>query len=306
MPSNLKILFFLYILFLVIRNGDYIMGSHRYPQLNNKDWLVEQYIDKKISINQIAKTMGCKASNSVRQALIRFEIPLRNYREAQIVNRIDDFIINQEVIDGTLLGDASLNKHSKTSDVSAPYYIKKSKWEEYSLHIGNFLSKSKTPNITYESYELEYKYRTSHVEYTTLRTESSDLLFPFYERWYPASNNYKKVVPSDLKLTPTSILYWFLDDGSTSYRKRNYQNSWTQNVSQVRLTFCSESFTKDENEFLSQQINGFGISSRVIKSQWGSNWRIMVNQKSVNDFFDLIDECPIDCMQYKWKRSELL
>ena len=60
-----------------------------------------------------------------------------------------------------------------------------------------------------------------------------------YDRWYPNWNNFKKIVPDGLELTPKILLHWFLDDGTTSWRKQKRSKS-------VRLTFCSESFSYED------------------------------------------------------------
>lgn len=278
---------------------DYTMSE--YELLNNKIWLEDQYLNKKISAKRISEFVGCKTSNSVRQALIKFDIPLRSYRDAQIIGRDDNLIIDEEVLSGTLLGDGSLQKSSKTSSTAAPYYTKKCKWEDYSLHIGKYFNKSGDINLSFQEQFLQRNKWNSVCEYYVFRTLSSNLLIPWYEKWYPSKNNYKKVVPIDLILTPKIILYWFLDDGYSTWRNRE-KEKYKQNTKQVICGFCSESFTKQENEFLCKELKKLNINSSVRKcNSGGSGWRIFIDQFNTNNFFNLIGNCPVDSMKYKWK-----
>lgn len=55
--------------------------SYKYPLLNDHDWLYKNYITNSLSTNKMRDMVGCKTSNSVRQALIRHGISLRNISE---------------------------------------------------------------------------------------------------------------------------------------------------------------------------------------------------------------------------------
>lgn len=276
-----------------------------YKKLNDPEWLHQKYVIENLSALKISKLIGCKTSNSVRQSLIKFGIPIRSYREAQIIGRDDNLIINEEVLVGTLLGDASLQKSSKKSQIAAPYYTKKYKWEDYSYHVGKFFSKNGNPHITFEESFLQHKQWNSHCEYYVFRTLSSELLKPWYSKWYPVG---RKVVPCDLVLNAKTMLYWFLDDGYSTWRNRSGEicknrgnKKYPQRVKQVMLGFCSESFTKQENDFLCEKIKQLGIRASVRKSWAGTKYRIFIDQCNTNEFFELIGECPVDSLKYKWK-----
>lgn len=277
-----------------------------YKQLNDPEWLRQKYEVENLSALQISKLAGCKTSNSVRQSLIKFGMPLRSRRDAQVIGRDDNLIIDSEILAGTLLGDASLQKSSKTSLIAAPYYTKKCKWEDYSHHVGRQFSKSGKVLLTFEEVFLQRKRWNANCEYYVFRTLSSSLLTPWYSKWYPSG---QKIVPIDLVLTPKSILYWFLDDGYSTWRNRTNEvcgnrdnKTYTQRTKQVLMGFCSESFTKQENDYLCEEIGRLGIGASVRKCNSGSGWRIFISQESTNSFFDLIGECPVDSLKYKWKR----
>ncbi len=258
--------------------------------LNDKQWLFQKYIKEGLSTFQIADLTGAKNPNSVRQALCRYCIKIRNQREGQIEGRErDGFILTdytQQVIEGGLLGDAHLCISNKESPICSPAFRKRNKFQDH---------------VEFAENELGCKGRTKKSDVFTFQTLTHDSLREIYNRWYPENNNYVKIVPLDFKLTPISLLHWFLDDGSTSWRKRKYPKHWNQRKQQVLLTFCSESFTKEENEFLCEQIRSLAILCSVIKTNSGTGWRVKVSQSAVRDFFGIIGDSPVDSLGYKWK-----
>ena len=124
-----------------------------------------------------------------------------------------------------------------------------------------------------------------------LRSFVNEELLKVYRLWYSD----KKVVPNSLLLTKKTLLHWFMDDGSTSWRT-------DRKSKQVRLVFCSESFTKEENEFLVCQLrSNFDLKASVKRCPSGSGYRIGIGQSSIVQFFDVIGPCPVPSMEYKWK-----
>lgn len=113
------------------------MGSYKYSQLNDFDWLYEKYITNQISSLDISKLIGCKTSNSVRQALSRFNIPIRNISESLTINN-DIVTINDSVITGCLLGDGWLKRFNTNSEISYPYFIKKNKYRSHIEYVANY------------------------------------------------------------------------------------------------------------------------------------------------------------------------
>jgi len=48
-------------------------------------------------------------------------------------------------------------------------------------------------------------------------------------------------VPYDINITPTVLLHWFMDDGSTTQRRKDSKTK------QIITTFCTESFSYADN-----------------------------------------------------------
>lgn len=265
--------------------------SRKYPLLNDKDWLQQKYVEEKLSTVQITPLVGAKTCNSVRQALIRHGIPVRSVSEGLTCNRKDDgFILNHDVLIGCLLGDGGLSKWNPVSEKSNPCFYKKNKYYDHVQYVGQQLM----GDLWQTRYIPEYRLLNGkNLLYHRIDTLSHKELLPIYRDWYPQGNNFKKIVPIGFKLTPISILHWFMDDGSTSFR---------QDRDSIVMTLCSESFSQDENEYLCDLLNEFDLDARVKPANSGTGYRIGIKSSKLNDFFDLIGPCPVPNLVYKWKR----
>lgn len=262
--------------------------SYKYQLLNDHKWLKQKYIDEGLGTQDIAKLAGARTANSARQALIRANIPMRSISESQTFNRDIIFTEDHEVINGSLLGDGFLYKYSWESSDSRPAFHKRNIHYDHVAYVAQHLSPQWEQLIAPEE--------SSDGDKSFLfRSLVQDSLRPYSDRWYPRRNQYIKVVPKGLILTPKTILHWFMDDGSTSWR--------TGRPNSVVLVFCSESFTKKDQERLCRQLRAFGIYARVSPCPWGTGWRIRIRESSVSNFFNFIGPCPVQVssMKYKWK-----
>lgn len=265
----------------------------KYPLLDDENWLRQKYLEERLHTTEICKLVGAKSPNSVRQALIRFGIPRRIHRKALDMRREDDgncFILDEEVINGCLLGDASLVKFSPWSSNSYPHIKKKNKYLSHVEYVAKLLFSSDWGARITEDHDKRFDR-----VYYILRSLAQPELSPLYEIWYPSPYR-KKVLPKTLELTPVILLHWFMDDGST-YRRR--PNSRTK---QVVVNFSSECFTKEENQRLVEQLNDvFSIRAYLRKVKTGTGYRVEIGQSSYEEFIDVIGACPVEEMKYKWK-----
>jgi hypothetical protein len=286
----------------------------KYELLNNKEWLYKEYIVEKNGMKAIAKKAGLKTSNSVRQSLIRHGIEVRSISDGLTINREDDgFLFNEtsmQVINGSLLGDASLRKYNNSSSLSNAYFAKKNIHYDHIGLVGKNIFGSNWESMV----TIDTPNKLSKKPAFIIRSYSHKELNPLFDSWYPASNNFKKLVPKDLIITPLVLLHWFMDDGTSYRRKRKYKTSgkWQQvkrrNENQIVISFACESFTKEDQEFLAGQlINNFGLRARVSecktsqKSNRENYHRIFIPQSNADLFFNIIGECPVPSMEYKWK-----
>lgn len=268
--------------------------SHKYPLLNNKEWLFEKYIEKELGTVAISKLVGAKAANSVRQALMRHSIPVRTIGDGLRAGKESDgFIINKPIIDGCLMGDGFLRKWNRESDNSFPYFSKTNKYYDHIKYVAKNLFGEKWRDRVGDS---ENKLFGKSFSYFRLRSLSNKGLNVFYERWYPKWNNYKKVIPEDMDISFQSLLNWFMDDGN-SYRRRKESKT-----KQIIITLCTECFEKKNQQMLVDRINKeYGTICRVHPYSQGTGYRIIVPQSKADDFYNIIGECPVPSMEYKWK-----
>lgn len=271
-------------------------GSVKYELLNDKEWLIEKYEIEGKSLPEISCLVNAKNHNSVRQALNRHGIYIRNQSEGVTYGRKDDgFILDLDVINGCLLGDAGLRKWKKESKISIPMFFKKNKYYDHVLWVANFLFSGE--NATERIKEGEEKLNGKKYQNFRFDSLTHKELLPLYEKWYPANNDFVKVVPDDLILNEKIMLHWFLDDGTTSWRKRVKKNT-------VKLTFCSQSFTIDHQQKLCDKINEkWDLNAKTKSTNSGTGYVIGIPESKVLKFFDTIGPCPIEVpsLMHKWK-----
>ena len=278
----------------------------KHPLLYNEQWLKEKYLDNKLVARQIARLIGCQHT-AVYDALKRYSIQTRSRREA-IINKYesDNFVLNLPVIEGGLLGDAMLRcqgKQNGTYASSMPYFRRKNKYKDHVDWVAELLcgdwGKSHVKDVSARMFTGAW------CQCYEFCTRSHDELMPLYDRWYPASNNFKKVVPKDFVLDRVSLLHWFLDDGSTSYRTRNGIKT-----NQIVCSLSSDCFTLEDQHFLANQMKDiwslnakvrFYKHSKTSIINNGDLYRIHIPTSQIQYFYEIIGECPIDSLKYKWK-----
>lgn len=268
------------------------MGSKLYPLLNDKEWLLKKYVEEKLSLQEVGILVGAKNHNSVRQGLQRFGIPIRNISDGLTRFRTDDFAIDHDVVEGSLLGDGFLSKYNLHSDTSYPSFDKKNKYADHVALVASTMISMSDDFICEDINNCNGK-RLVYYKFSSLTRKE---LLPYFKRWYPELSGYVKVVPDDIELNPAVILHWFMDDGSSSFRPERTTSK------QIRLCFCSESFVeKDQQRLCDQFKTKFDIDARLRPCPWGTGWRIHILQSHVQKFFDLIGPCPVPSLAYKWK-----
>lgn len=137
--------------------------------------------------------------------------------------------------------------------------------------------------------------------YTTANfsTRSCPLLLPYYKKWYI---NGKKIIPNDLVLDKYIILYWLLDDGCVRQR--------TGNPSRLILVFCSEGFSRDENEFLSKLLQDRYNEKFLVQAKghnYPGQYRIVAHDATTKILLHDIDDIFPDFIirKAKWRNPEV-
>lgn len=186
--------------------------------------------------------------------------------------RVDDYNkkVKEEIIeciDGFLLGDGHISKSSCKLEWSVKY-------EEFSNYLANLF---KEYYITQKQYSV-FDNRTNKY-YTSNRGTSRCFAFlkEQRKRWYPDG---KKIVPKDVKITPKSVMLWYLGDGC---------------LRGVNISLSTLCFSKEDNQFLCEKLKQIGIDAHVNKSN-----NIYIKLDSVREFFKYIGINEVRCYDYKF------
>lgn len=163
-----------------------------------------------------------------------------------------------EIINGCLLGDGCI--YAKKGKYHYFSYSSKSKeflewlkrfFDEFEIHSYISLSNKKT-NV----YSLGF--------YINTQKESNELML-LRQKWYIQENGKtRKIVPKDLELTPTTLLFWYLGDGSLIRRKKK-----DSRVPPIVLATCC--FSKEDVDFLIKKLAELGLNFYPVRYKSGFN-----------------------------------
>ena len=270
------------------------------PKINSKhdiDLLREYYIDKKMSTTEISRLskdiFTFKVSPSaIYNSLLTNGILIRTMSNSVslAMSTLDKDISFEsekmtEWVDGFLLGDGGIRfdriytKENKKC-LYARYFIGSiyEEWVNFSMSkfkvynsidacTNNFVDK-KHPNPIWNSSTVGHPDIAKQVD-----------------RWYPYPER-KKRIPIDVRITPTSVLLWYLGDGTLSTN------------SSVSLATCS--FTEDEiNNILIPAFEKHKIHCGI--RRWKQYPYLCILRNSGGKFFDFIGiKSPISCYDYKF------
>jgi hypothetical protein len=146
-----------------------------------------------------------------------------------------------QVLKGLLLGDGCLfmGKSNKSPLLSVGRAAKDKSYLEFQADIFSNLCSDEG---IIPSNKFDKKRNKTYLGFK-FRTRSLEVLLPYYKLWYPEG---KKIVPSNLELTPTTVAHWFCDDGSIHPKKDRDAKKYQALI----LKLSANSFIKNDVEFL--------------------------------------------------------
>lgn len=222
-----------------------------------------------------------------------------------------------ELIIGSLLGDGCLRK-VETPDENS-YYTEQHGPDQYGyLHYKykelQPFSSSLKPKSNYKVLQPAKNGMPYKVDYNQIRTSfifdtyASPLFTALEKKWYKrdTSGEYEyiqrgktwcrvKQLPDDLNLTPFIVAIWYYDDGSSNWRNDKDHHKGKCRRSR-RICLCTQSFSKEECERLTDLLKGLGITHCNVTT----NGEIVVTSKSFVDFTDMVKTyLPHPCLKYK-------
>ena len=110
---------------------------------------------------------------------------------------------------------------------------------------------------------------------------------------------FSKIIPLDIKITPTMLKRWFEGDGN--YYKIKNKKSTHLKGAQLSIAVCS--FLRNHVDLLIEKFKEIGIEFNYSKQ----TRVIRITKKAeVKKFFDFMGHCEVPCYVYKWCTKEEL
>lgn len=188
--------------------------------------------------------------------------------------------MKKEHVDGFLLGDGSvgIDKRMKSKKARAKCGLE---YEEFSRYLISFFDE-----ISINKYKDKKMKQGFHWEG---RTRYSKEWYEQYLRWYPEGQDGKRLkqVPDDVVISPTSVMMWYLGDGSVVH---------PQDDSTVMLRISTDGFKREGVELLVKKLNDIGIVCHRNNEN-----RVQIKARGIPYFFDYIGRTsPVKCYDYKF------
>jgi len=271
-----------------VLKGDIIINN---TKILNQSFFEKYYIDMQMSFPEISKMLYNKGTPIATSTLYKYAKKIGISRSISEGKRLSQNIyldykqtfINEsiiECIDGFLLGDGHIDLSSSKQTLVARLTCGLA-YQEFCEYLMSFFSNYNSSCTPYKD-----KKMSSGIQWQG-RTSFHPDLYIQHKRWYPQDK--KKQPPQDVRLTPTSVLLWYLGDGSQ-----------VQSGNSISVRLSTDGFSPKNNEFLVKQLNELGISCHR-----NNDNRIYIEAKGIPDFFNFIGkESPIECYSYKFDLPE--
>lgn len=181
--------------------------------------------------------------------------------------------IQEQILTGKMLGDGHLN--ILTGAVTFGHKVEHEEYVDYTLDLlGELAVRTKDYKVS--------GYGTSMVR---AKSRANSIVKEKFSSWFTSGS---KQVPEGLRLTPLSLAFWYMDDGSLTHDDNQRD----------RASLATCGFNEKSVDNLLQALLMLGIKANKHLTG-GEYWRISVYCEEAEHFFNLI--CPYvpRCMQYK-------
>jgi len=279
----------------VVMRHNYCKNGTAMQFYSDRNWLWNEYIEKEKSAQCIGNELQC-SHVTIRNWLLRFGIPLRSQSNANHFSRRNILELSQrltEMLEGELLGDGYLA--IKTGRRSA-CYVHGTKHQEYLWWLSDeFASEGleqsgRIRKTIYRPDRTSGKWLRDFYTIYSYTSKSYPSLLVLRDRFYPGN---KKIVPSNLVLTPRNVLRWYIGDGSLTHPAD----------ARSGIVLCTCAFDPESMNVLIEQLVSIGFAPSIEKSE-------NVIYIGVNDtpaFLQWIGPCPepIESIYgYKWRITD--
>lgn len=187
----------------------------------------------------------------------------------------------EEIINGCLLGDGHITREKGkscqftycSSQYEHVYYV-------YSQLKRMMVKECEKGPKKYKS--LDKRTNKTHIGYR-IRSQNNITFYNLRQKWYPKGI---KIVPSDVKLTPITLMFWYIGDGGLITGERSQY-----------IKLSTHAFNDvDLNNILLPGLKKF--SPRL----YGNTQKVIyLPHHKIKYFLDTIGPCPVECYNHKWK-----
>jgi hypothetical protein len=260
-----------------------------YTDLLTEDFFIEHYNRKRMSYPQIAEMLQKQGYPIVAGTIYKYAKKFGIGRDASEAKRNReenplDYSVSYmtestlEAVDGFLLGDGGINFDERSPSKIARFQCSL-EHEEFCVWLMGF----------FHRYQPQFSPRNSPKSPNGVvqegRTKMHPDVYNQMRRWYPDSGT--KQPPDDVRITPLSVMMWYLGDGSLVVNEQK---------NTVMLRLSTDGFSEERVEFLAGKLRDQGIACH----RNGDN-RIQVEARGIAAFFDFIGrESPVKCYAYKF------
>ncbi len=188
-----------------------------------------------------------------------------------------------EILNGGLLGDASIRVKGKYQWFS---------WVAKDKNLLQFI-KNKLRNLGINNTYISVSNKKSKTYLLGFYMNKYPELLRLREKWYINLNGKtQKVIPKDLKLTQTTLLYWYLGDGSLIRHKNPSRVPW--------IVLATNNFLREDVETLIKKLKKLNLNFYPVKYRSGfkkgkeCGYALVskVSDATVYNFFKLIGFRP--------------
>jgi len=268
-----------------------------YTNFLTKEFFEKHHLEEKKSMAEISKMLRHNdpplniTVSTLCKYCDRVEVPRRKSSEARrnwdpdpldwnVSFETEEMI---ESLDGFILGDGSIQADSNETIARLRCT---QEYQEFTLY-------QMEPFRMYRPIYCKSKHEKSKNHspgfYLHGQTKFHPDLYKHYLRWYPIGKGTLKDPPRDVRITPKSVMIWYLGDGSVV----DVNNS-------IALRISTDSFSEKGVEFLAGKLREKGIECHR-----NNDNRIYIESRGIPKFFEFIGrESPVKCYDYKFKLPE--
>ena len=231
----------------------------KYHKLPNVEVLSKLYKTK--STCEIAKEYG-STQRAVSTKLKRAGIKIRSLKESKLLKANRIFISEgiKELVEGLLLGDGSINYSPSKKSFC---YRHTDKHESYLVFLMKRFNKLNIDCLgIYEDKKGYYHFSTKYYR---------DFLF-FRKKWYPKN---KKIIPLDIKITPTMLKFWYIGDGSFDKKSSSFKITIANDRKNVNRDILIKELKR-----IGLKISVYSDSFFIRKESWELFFKYMLSKES--------------------------